>query len=58
MTEECIGMQGIHDRSPVIIAPSDRGLWQHGAPEEARALCKPYAGALHLDQTDEPWVRR
>ncbi|QNE07225.1 SOS response-associated peptidase [Croceicoccus marinus] len=58
MTEECIGMQGIHDRSPVIIAPNDRAQWQDGALEEARALCTPYGSAMHLDRTNEPWVRR
>jgi len=56
MTEACIGMGDIHDRMPVILAPGDHAAWLAGPPEEALALCRPFAGALRIERTGEPWA--
>lgn len=58
MTDSCIAVEGIHDRSPVLIQPQDRQQWQGGSAEEARALCKPYSGDMAIDRTEQPWVVR
>ncbi|MDG6078591.1 hypothetical protein E3U23_05205 [Erythrobacter litoralis] len=56
MTEACIHVASIHDRMPVIVGQSDRETWLAGPPNEAKALCRPFEGALHIDRTPEPWV--
>jgi len=56
MTEACIAMGDIHDRMPVILAPKDHGAWLSGTPEEALALCRPFAGELRIERTIEPWA--
>jgi putative SOS response-associated peptidase YedK len=38
----------IHDRMPVILPMDAIDTWLTGPPEEARALLKPYAGAVAL----------
>ncbi len=48
----------LHDRMPVIVAPQDWRTWLAGSPEEAFALCRPYPGAMDLDHSAEPWVKR
>lgn len=58
MTDECLAMLGIHDRSPVIVRPEDRSQWQEGTPEDARKLCVPYTGDMVLDRTGQPWAAR
>ncbi|GMM93191.1 SOS response-associated peptidase [Qipengyuania sp. MTN3-11] len=58
MTEACIDMDGVHDRMPVILREADRARWMEGTPSEAYDLCRPWAGALALDRTREPWVLR
>lgn len=47
----------VHDRMPVILRPADCERWQHAAPEEARALCVPYAGEVAIERTPESWRR-
>ena len=47
----------VHSRMPVLLRPDDYAGWVSGSPEEARALCKPWGGALTIDRTDEPWTR-
>ncbi|MEB3415501.1 SOS response-associated peptidase family protein [Alteriqipengyuania sp. WL0013] len=58
MTEAAPEVEGVHDRSPVIIGADQRGAWLDGEPDEAFALCKPWQGGLEVERTDAPWVRR
>jgi putative SOS response-associated peptidase YedK len=48
----------VHERMPVLLAPADHARWLGGTPQEALALCQPWAGALTIARTDEPWARR
>jgi putative SOS response-associated peptidase YedK len=57
MTDVCLQLAGVHDRMPVILQREDWSRWSDAPPEEARALCVPYAGSLTVDRTDEPWFR-
>lgn len=58
MTEACVHMDGIHDRMPVILAPSDRTRWTDAPAEEARALCVAWPGELAIDRSADPWVAK
>ncbi len=58
MTDAAPAMEGIHDRSPVIVSPDDRAQWINAAPDMAKELCAPYRGAIAMARTEEPWVRR
>lgn len=58
MTGESAAMEGVHDRSPVLIMPDDRACWQSGPEDKARALCQPYTDKMVIDRTGDPWVRR
>jgi putative SOS response-associated peptidase YedK len=58
MTEACIHVAGVHDRMPVILAKEAWGGWLDGLADTARLLCEPYAEAMSVRRTDEPWVRR
>jgi len=58
MTDACIEVEGIHDRMPALIAPQDREQWTTGRPNDALALCVPYAGEISVDRTREPWAKR
>ncbi len=48
--------EAVHSRMPVLLRPADYEGWVSGSPEEARALCKPWAGDLNIDHTDQPWI--
>ncbi len=54
MTDACDAAQ-CHTRMPVLLAEEDHATWTDGAPAEALALCRPWAGDLLLDRTDQPW---
>lgn len=56
MTDACEVASECHDRMPVLLAREDYRLWMDGPTEEARALCRPWAGELELDRTSEPWA--
>ena len=58
MTESAGAVQRIHDRMPVVLKPSDYGVWLSGTINKATALCVPYADQLNADPTDELWVKR
>ena len=58
MTEANSYVEGTHERMPVILAPADWQQWLHGEPAEAFDLCRPYAGAMTVERTDEPWAGR
>lgn len=38
----------VHDRMPVVLSKEDEDRWLSGEPGEARALLKPYEGAVKL----------
>ncbi len=47
----------VHERMPVLLAPDDYASWTEGTPDAALALCRPWAGALAIDRTQEPWAK-
>jgi putative SOS response-associated peptidase YedK len=57
MTSSAPPVARIHDRMPVIIAPQDRESWLLGSPEQAKLLCRSWAGPLDEDRTPEKWYR-
>lgn len=59
MTENCIELADIHDRSPVIIDPADWDTWLYAPLEELYRFDRPYpAERLKVDRTDTPWFKR
>ncbi|WAT19000.1 SOS response-associated peptidase family protein [Aurantiacibacter sp. MUD11] len=58
ITEPNEQVRSVHDRMPVILPPDAWQQWLHGTPQEAFQLCRPYAGAMQIDRTDEPWAGR
>lgn len=58
MTESAGVVQRIHDRMPVVIKPSDYGVWLSGTVDEATALFVPFDGLLDADPTADLWVKR
>lgn len=58
MTEAGPGIQGIHDRMPLILEPAQWTTWADGVPGEALALAQPYTGPLAIERTNEAWVKR
>lgn len=55
MTNANDALNTVHDRMPVIIDAADRDRWLAASLEEARTLCKPYAGPLRIDRTEQAW---
>jgi putative SOS response-associated peptidase YedK len=47
----------VHERMPVLLAAEDQVRWLGGSPDEALALCRPWAGAIAIDHTDQPWAK-
>lgn len=47
----------IHSRMPVLLRAEDYDGWLSGSPDDAKALCVPWAGDLNIDHTDEAWVK-
>ncbi|MBX7540955.1 SOS response-associated peptidase [Qipengyuania sphaerica] len=45
----------VHTRMPVLLRKDDWATWTDAAPEDARALCRPWEGELVLDRTKVPW---
>lgn len=45
----------VHTRMPVIVAPDDYAVWIGGTRDNARALCRPWAGELAIDRTAQLW---
>lgn len=48
----------VQSRMPVFLSPQDYGLWVSGSSDDAKALCKPWNGAITIEVTDQPWTRR
>jgi putative SOS response-associated peptidase YedK len=49
--------QDVHSRMPVLLADKDYAAWVDGAPAEALALCRAWAGDIAIDRTSQPWVK-
>ncbi|WP_366519554.1 SOS response-associated peptidase family protein [uncultured Erythrobacter sp.] len=49
--------EGVHSRMPVLLNPADYTSWVSGSPEEAKALCNPWSGAVTIEATDQLWAR-
>ncbi|MFM7404440.1 MAG: SOS response-associated peptidase [Erythrobacter sp.] len=47
----------VHERMPVLLAPQDYAGWVSGPPQEALALCRPWAGPIAIDRTTDPWAK-
>lgn len=58
MTDANAFVKGLHDRMPVIVPRADWHQWLHAEPAEAFKLCRPFAGDMLVDRTDEPWAGR
>ena len=57
MTESCGAAAECHVRMPVLLSEDDWDRWIGGSPEEAHALCAPWAAPLVLDRTRESWSK-
>ena len=58
MADAAKAVEGVHDRSPVLVGPQDRDQWLSGSQDDALALFVPYTGEMTVDRTEAPWVRR
>ena len=58
MTDANDIVRPVHDRMPVILAPDDWQRYLTAEPRIAYDLCRPFAGAVRVDRTDEPWAGR
>lgn len=59
MTEACIELQEVHDRSPVILDPEHWDTWLHAPLEELYQFNAPYPGErLVVEHTSTPWFQR
>ncbi len=47
----------VHTRMPVLLAPDDHARWLTAPPDEALALCQPWAGPLAIDRTSKAWAK-
>lgn len=47
----------VHERMPVLITPDNHARWLGAPADEALALCQPWAGALTIDRTEQPWAK-
>ena len=47
----------VHERMPVLLAPTDQTRWLEGAPDEAFGLCRAWSGPLTIEHTSEPWTK-
>ncbi|RJY06944.1 SOS response-associated peptidase family protein [Aurantiacibacter aquimixticola] len=58
MTDACVRVAGVHDRMPVVLKREDWPVWTTEEPEQARALCVPFDGAMAVNRTTDPWARK
>ncbi len=57
MTEAAGTAASVHSRMPVILATSDHASWLEQAMPGAIKLCKPWAGPLAINRTENLWAR-
>lgn len=58
MTDAAGEAAQVHTRMPVILARRDFSVWTGDDRGAARALCRPFDGAITIERTAEPWVHR
>ena len=59
MTENCLELADIHDRSPVILDPEDWDTWLQAPLDELYQFDRPFPAArLAVDRTAVPWFRK
>ncbi len=58
MTDASEATSHVHDRMPVILDAAMYSQWLEGSPKDAWELCRPYAGKIAIEPSEEPWVRR
>ena len=59
MTEACLELQGVHDRSPVILDPEHWDTWLNAPLEELYQFEDPYPSErLIVEHTSTPWFQR
>lgn len=58
MTNANDTVKPVHNRMPVILPPAAWDAYLNAEPRDAYALCQPYAGAIAVDRTNEPWAGR
>lgn len=56
MTDANADVAPAHDRMPALLTRDDWAIWCDGDPDTARALCRPYSGALTVDRSSTPWA--
>jgi len=57
MTDAAGPAAEVHRRMPVVLRPQDYAVWLASTPDSALELCRPWAGDLSIDRTNEPWSR-
>ena len=58
MTDANAQISGLHDRMPVILSPQNWPIWLGDDPQAAFELCQAFQGAMHINRTQDSWVRR
>jgi len=59
MTDNAPELVDIHDRSPVILDPSDWDVWLNAPLEDLYQFDRPYpADRMTVEHTDAPWFRK
>lgn len=59
MTEACLELQEVHDRSPVILDPEHWDTWLNAPLDELYQFDQPYpADRLRVEHTTTPWFQR
>ncbi|MXP13747.1 hypothetical protein GRI44_03125 [Altererythrobacter confluentis] len=58
MTDAAGKAAELHSRMPVLLQPEDYATYVTGTPAEAFSLCKPWAGDLVIERTDQSWAAR
>jgi putative SOS response-associated peptidase YedK len=47
----------VHDRMPVLLAPSDYARWLQSPGEDAIGLCREWHAPLTIARSSEPWAK-
>ncbi|MGB3469759.1 MAG: SOS response-associated peptidase family protein [Erythrobacter sp.] len=58
MTDSAGKASEVHNRMPVVLRSEDYSTWLGAPTSDAAKLCRPFDGAIGLDRTDDPWVKR
>ena len=58
MTDANAQVAPVHNRMPVILPRESWDSWLTGTPQDALALCQPYAHDITITRTDQPWFAK